>query len=411
MATTTVSTPPPMTAAQKRAAASRKENGLLAAAVLAMVLFPFVDSALGLDTIGSWEGILVYCILAMGLNIVVGYAGLLDLGYAAFFAIGAYTIGFLTSPASVFVQNGWVPGWAQNFWFAMGVSWLAAALFGVLLGAPTLRLRGDYLAIVTLGFGEIVPNFFRSADKITGGVNGLNPIAKPPTIELFGHTIAFSATDQRNWYWLMLLVGLFSLFIIRRLYNSRLGRTWAAMREDEIAASSMGVNLVTTKLWAFALGASFAGFAGSVFSSAFQFVEPSQFEFSVSVTVLAMVILGGIGNIYGVIAGALLIGAFDRILTDALKSPLNRLGEAIGSETLANHDLSSDRFLVFGLALVLMMLLRPAGLFPSAQHRAELSSAEPDVDDTTTETEQVLAQNESMFQMRQDDSSGGGGRV
>ncbi|MFM8595368.1 MAG: ABC transporter permease subunit, partial [Chloroflexota bacterium] len=276
MATTTATVPPPLTSEQKRAAASRRENGFLAAAVLAMVLFPFVDSALGLGTIGSWEGILVYCILAMGLNIVVGYAGLLDLGYAAFFAIGAYTIGFLTSPASVFVQNGWVPGWAQNFWFAMGISWLVAALFGVLLGAPTLRLRGDYLAIVTLGFGEIVPNFFRSADKITGGVNGLNPIAKPPSFTLFGYEVGFSATDQRNWYWLMLLVGLFSLLIIRRMYDSRLGRTWQAMREDEIAASSMGVNLVTTKLWAFALGASCAGFAGTIFSSTFQIGEPSQ---------------------------------------------------------------------------------------------------------------------------------------
>jgi branched-chain amino acid transport system permease protein len=327
----------------------------------------------------------------MGLNIVVGYAGLLDLGYAAFFAIGAYTIGFLTSPSSVFVQRGWIPGWMQNFWFAMAVSWLVAALFGVLLGAPTLRLRGDYLAIVTLGFGEIVPNFFRSAEAITNGVQGINPIAKPPSFNIFGHPINFNATDQRNWYWLMLLIGLFSLFIIRRMYDSRLGRTWQAIREDEIAAASMGVNLVTTKLWAFALGASFAGFAGSVFSSAFQFVDPSQFEFSVSVTILSMVILGGIGNIYGVIAGALLIGAFDRILTEALNKPLQALGNAIGWEALANHDLKADRFMVFGLALVLMMLLRPAGLFPSAQRKAEMRPEDEDIS---------IAENQTMYDVR-----------
>jgi branched-chain amino acid transport system permease protein len=383
--------PAALTLEQRRSAASRKENSLLAAAVLALAIFPFVDKALGLGTIGAWESIFVYVLLAMGLNIVVGYAGLLDLGYAAFFAIGAYTIGFLTSPSSVFVQRGWIPGWMQNFWFAMAVSWLVAALFGVLLGAPTLRLRGDYLAIVTLGFGEIVPNFFRSAEAITNGVQGINPIAKPPSFNIFGHPINFNATDQRNWYWLMLLIGLFSLFIIRRMYDSRLGRTWQAIREDEIAAASMGVNLVTTKLWAFALGASFAGFAGSVFSSAFQFVDPSQFEFSVSVTILSMVILGGIGNIYGVIAGALLIGAFDRILTEALNKPLQALGNAIGWEALANHDLKADRFMVFGLALVLMMLLRPAGLFPSAQRKAEMRPEDEDIS---------IAENQTMYDVR-----------
>src|SRR3712207_4527332 len=227
---------------------ARRKLGWFALVVPLMFPYPFVDKALGIDRLGSWVGIFVFVILAMGLNIVVGYAGLLDLGYAAFLAIGAYTIAFLTSPGSYFVQRGWIPELFQNFWVAMAVSWIVAAVFGVLLGAPTLRLRGDYLAIVTLGFGEIVPNFFYNAEAVTNGTRGINPIAKPTTIDLFGLNLAFGPTDQRNWYWLMLLVGLLTVFLITRLYDSRLGRAWQAIREDEIAASSMGVNLVKTKL-------------------------------------------------------------------------------------------------------------------------------------------------------------------
>ncbi|CAN5383396.1 ABC transporter ATP-binding protein [soil metagenome] len=350
---------------------------LFAGILLAAFMYPIVDKWLGIGHIGSFEGILIFAILAMGLNVVVGYAGLLDLGYAAFFAIGAYTNAFLTSPASYFVRRDWIPEFMQNFWMAMALSWIAAAIFGLLLGAPTLRLRGDYLAIVTLGFGEIVPNFFLNADTVTGGTQGLNPIGKPPTIPLpFGNELSFGVTDQRNWYWLILVVLLFSLFLISRFKDSRLGRSWVAIREDEIAASSMGVNLVRTKLWAFAMGASFAGFAGSIFASAFQFVHPDQFLFSVSVMVLAMVILGGMGNVYGVILGALLIGGFDRILTKELNDPINWVGEKLSLSGLAEHDLSRDRFLVFGLALVIMMLLRPAGLLPDRRRKQEFTETE-----------------------------------
>ncbi len=352
-----------------------------------MFLYPFVDKALGIGRLGSFMSIFVFIILAMGLNVVVGYAGLLDLGYAAFFAIGAYTIAFLTSPGSYFVQQGWIPGFFQHFWPAMAVSWLAAAIFGVLLGAPTLRLRGDYLAIVTLGFGEIVPNFFYNADTVTNGTRGVNPIAKPTTLSLLGMDLSFGPTDQRNWYWLMLLVGVLTVFLITRLYDSRLGRSWQAIREDEIAAASMGINLVSTKLWAFALGASFSGFAGSVYAAAFQYVHPSQFEFSVSVMVLAMVILGGLGNIYGVIFGGLLLATFDRILTEVLRDPVQSLGRSIGWDFLAKHDLTSDRLLVFGLALVAMMLLRPGGLIPSARRQAEMTPESEDV--RAAETEQL----------------------
>jgi branched-chain amino acid transport system permease protein len=360
-----------------------------------MFLYPLVDEWLGLGQVGSFMSIFVYIILAMGLNIVVGYAGLLDLGYAAFFAIGAYTNGLLTSPSSHFVQNGWVPEVLQHFWPAMALSWFVAAIFGVLLGAPTLRLRGDYLAIVTLGFGEIVPNFFYNVDTYTNGTVGINPVGKPTTIHLFGQTIAFGPTDQRNWYWLMLLVGLLSVFLITRLYDSRLGRSWVAVREDELAASSMGVNLVRTKLWAFALGASFSGFAGSIYAAAFQYVHPSQFEFSVSVMILSMVILGGLGNIYGVIFGGLILASFDRILAEALNSPVHWIGDQLGISAIAGHDIQSDRLLVFGLALVVMMVLRPGGLFPSARRRAEMEPASQDI--STQERQQaydVMKENE-----------------
>jgi len=348
--------------------------------VIFAFIYPLLDKLFGFGLLGAFMGIFVYVILAMGLNIVVGYAGLLDLGYAAFFAIGAYTIGFLTSPGSYFIKQGWVPGWMQNFWVAMLCGWVVAAIFGVILGAPTLRLRGDYLAIVTLGFGEIVPNFFLNGGDITGGVNGLNPIAKPPTIPLpFVGDLTFGATDQRNWFWLMLVIGLFTLFLILRFYNSRLGRTWVAIREDEIAAASMGVNLVRTKLRAFALGASFSGSAGAVYASAFQYVSPSAFEFSVSITILAMVILGGIGNVYGVILGALLIGSFDRILAEKLNGPLHWIGETFGWHAVTDHNLAQDRFLIFGLALVVMMLLRPGGLLPNVRREREIEEPGGDV--------------------------------
>jgi branched-chain amino acid transport system permease protein len=344
---------------------------LIGAVIVA--LYPFVDKALGIDRLGSFVPIFVFVLLAMGLNIVVGYAGLLDLGYVAFFVIGAYANAWLTSPNSVFVQNGWVPEFFQSFWPAMAVSWLVAAAFGVILGAPTLRLRGDYLAIVTLGFGEIVPDFFTNATGLTRGPQGIGQIAKPPTIPLWGgHEIGFSTGDQRNWFWLILAVGLFSLFLITRLHDSRLGRAWQAMREDEVAAASMGINLVSTKLWAFALGASFSGFAGSIYAGYVRVVYPDQFQFSVSITILAMVILGGIGNIYGVVIGAIIIGSFDRILAEELNDPLHWLGEKIGWGAMEGHDVTQDRFIIFGLALVLVMLLRPGGLFPSRTRAAEL---------------------------------------
>lgn len=368
--------------------------------IVLVALYPLLDRALNLGLLPSIIPIVVYALLAMGLNIVVGYAGLLDIGYVAFFVIGVYAQAFLTSPNSIFIRKGLVPGFVQNFWVAMLFAWVLAAIFGVLIGIPVLRLRGDYLAIVTLGFGEIVPNFFTNAAGITGGPRGLGQIAKPPTIPLpGGREISFSTIDHIPWFYLLLFVGLLSLFIITRLYDSRMGRAWQAIREDEIAAASSGINPVATKLWAFALGASFSGFAGSVYAGYVQVVYPDQFQFSLSVLILSMVILGGIGNIYGVIAGAVIIGAFDRVLAVKLTGPLNALGrqmtdwpEPLGrlGEFFSHHSLTSDRFLIFGSALVLVMVLRPGGLFPSKQRAAEMAGDQDDYDFDEYETNQTL---------------------
>ncbi len=364
-----------------RRTVERRRLVYLAIAVVVACLYPFADKAFGWNQLGAFVPMMVFVILAMGLNIVVGYAGLLDLGYVAFFIIGAYSSAFLTSPTSYFVDKGWIPGFLQNFWAAMALSWLIAAVFGVLLGAPTLRLRGDYLAIVTLGFGEIVPAFFTNAQSLTNGPQGIGQIATPPNIKLWGgHEIIFDATHQRTRVWLIIVVVVLSLWLITRLYDSRIGRAWQAIREDEIAAASMGINLTGTKLWAFGLGASFSGFAGAVYSGYVRVVYPDQFQFTVSTTILAMVILGGLGNVYGVIIGALIIGFFDRILARELNSPLHWLGNHISDagaswlgNPITNHDVTTDKFLIFGLALVLVMLLRPGGLFPSRQRAAEMS--------------------------------------
>jgi branched-chain amino acid transport system permease protein len=372
----------------REARAERRHQAWFVLAVIAAALYPLLDQALGINRLGSWIAIFVFIILAMGLNIVVGYAGLLDLGYAAFFIIGAYANAFLTSPSSVFVRNGLVPEFLQHFWPAMAVSWVIAALFGVLLGAPTLRtagrLPGDRDARLRRDRAQLLRQ--RGAGDRWAGRR--QPDRDPAGDPLPGGAdISFSTTDQRSWYWLILLVGVFSVLVINRLYDSRLGRSWQAIREDEIAASSMGINLVKTKLWAFALGASFSGFAGSVYAGYLTVVYPDQFEFSVSVILLAMVILGGLGNIYGVILGGLLIQSFDRILAEELNGAVHWIGDQTGLAFLQQHQVTQDRLLIFGLALVLMMLVRPAGLFPNARRRAEL---EPESDSVRVQEDQRL---------------------
>ncbi|MDI3341363.1 MAG: hypothetical protein QJR03_12610 [Sphaerobacter sp.] len=332
--------------------------------VILSLLYPLFDQAVGLNYIDPMVSILILVLLALGLNIVVGFAGLLDLGYAAFFAIGAYTAAFLTSPASPLPYG-------TNFWVAMLLSFFVAMLFGVILGVPVLRLHGDYLAIVTLGFGEIVPRIFLNLEDITGGSKGINPIGKP---SIFGYTL--EPSNPVGWYYLIICVGILSIFLINRMVDSRLGRAWMAMREDEVAAASAGINLMRTKLLAFAMGASFAGFAGSIFASRFQFIDPFRFDFTISVMVLAMVILGGIGNIYGVIFGGIIMASYDRFFAERLTGWFHTVGTATGIDLLTRIDLQNSRLFIFGAALILTMLLRPEGLFPSRRRAAELHVGE-----------------------------------
>jgi ABC-type branched-subunit amino acid transport system permease subunit len=332
---------------------------------IALILFPIVDSYTPhVDFVGDAGR---WILLALGLNIVVGYAGLLDLGYAAFFAIGAYTFAILASPQF---------GIHISFWPLLLVAAFVAAFFGILLGAPTLRLRGDYLAIVTLGFGEIVPRVIRNAPKFTGGVNGIVGTDQPKIPAFLGfHGYSFGLNPV-PYYYLMLVIIVISILLIRNLRNSRLGRAWMAVREDEVAASATGINTVTTKLLAFALGASFSGFAGSYYASKLFIVTPESFSFIVSVTVLLMVVLGGMGNIRGVIVGALVIYALQSYVLVQLPGWIASATQALNIGFLNNIDVASyvqqSSILIFGVILVVIMLLRPQGLIPSAQRKVEL---------------------------------------
>ena len=457
-----------------------------------LFIFPFAEEATNSAWLASLIFAEIYVLLALGLNIVVGFAGLLDLGYAAFFAIGAYTTGLMSSP---------LHGIHVNFWILIWLSAVVAAFFGILLGTPTLRLRGDYLAIVTLGFGEIVPVAFTQLIKITikepitcyfiplltrltggdpvvqcqvlvdnfdltSGVKGVSPLDRPvlpiitpvddglslfiklaimaslvglvafmfmrsrrsgkqskwaalgygvalaailiifvpfpkpvevvnpdpltATVTVVLNTVqpgAFVSDNPVAWYFLMLaLLGL-SLFVIFRLRDSRLGRTWTAIREDELAANQMGVDLVRTKLLAFAMGATFAGFAGAFYGAYYNGIFPSVFEFSASVIILSAIVLGGIGNVAGVILGALIIMVMDGLVLKQLQAVLNGLqtnvllpaaGDNLAAKQFiqANLDPVKYRFMLLGLVLVVTMALRPEGLLPSREQRTELHRAE-----------------------------------
>jgi branched-chain amino acid transport system permease protein len=300
----------------------------------------------------------VFVLLALGLNIVVGLAGLLDLGYAAFFAIGSYAYAFGASP----IYGVHIP-----FWLMLLVGFAVAATFGILLGAPTLRLRGDYLAIVTLGFGEIVPIVFRNADTLTKGINGISGLDAPSFLNYH-----FSTIDLAPFYIVMVVLITIVLVLLYRLQESRLGRAWMAIREDELAAASNGINTVSTKLLAFALGASTAGFAGAFSAAKLTFVGPDQFSFTVSFTVLAMVVLGGMGNNWGVA-----LGAFVLYLTQSVfLKQLNQFFDAVQVPILKDVDFIQYQFLLYGIALVGMMLLRPEGFFPSRRRARELHATD-----------------------------------
>jgi len=333
----------------------------------------------------------IYMLMAIGLNVVVGFAGLLDLGYAAFFAIGSYTYAIVASNHMGVTPLGHslhVP-----FWIALFIGMFVAATAGVLLGAPTLRLRGDYLAIVTLGFGEIVPRVFRNAGIWTGGVPGISALDVPTLPGWFqgpwvNQDLAwvpefrFTSANLTAYYVLMICLIAGVVFLVHNLYNSRLGRAWMAVREDETAAAASGVNTVTIKLLAFSIGAATSGFAGAFYGAKLSYVSSENFGFIVSVTVLAMVVLGGMGNIPGAMLGAIVLYFILFWLLPNAPLQVEALATSLGLDFL-NHtspngwpgiaeEVARSKYLIFGLILVGIMLLRPQGLLPSQIRKQEL---------------------------------------
>ena len=393
-----------------------KRGAILLVSLLA-VAYPLVDgSNARIDTANLAE---VYVLLALGLNIVVGFAGLLDLGYAAFFAIGSYTAALFASThfsighhtfSNLLISIG-PNGIHLNFFLLIPVCALVAAFFGITFGAPTLRLRGDYLAIVTLGFGEIVPNMVANlgADNgiyvgknntggvpnITNGVNNIVGIDGPPNFTFLGIHWSFQGNDPRPWYFLGLIIIALSVVVIVRMRDSRLGRSWVAIREDEVAAAHAGVNITGTRLTAFAIGAAFSGFAGLLYASQLGTVTYETFGFNVSVTILVMVILGGIGSVPGVMLGGIIIAYLSQTWLDTLSAKLNAFGGQLQSAPgpigtfgawLHQVPLSSAKPMIFGIILVGMMLLRPQGIWPNRRRARELH---PDADQLQEEDEEM----------------------
>ena len=348
---------------------------LLTAACL--LIFPLVLQSFGNAWVRIADMALLYVLLALGLNIVVGYAGLLDLGYVAFYAIGAYMFGLSSSPqlteafpaiASLFPQGLHTP-----LWMVLPMAAGLAGIFGVLLGAPTLRLRGDYLAIVTLGFGEIIRVFLNNLDNpvnITNGPKGVNQI---DSLHLFGVDLGkklvvsgFEVASVSLYYYLFLALVVVSVVICHRLELSRVGRAWMAIREDEIAAKAMGINTRNLKLLAFGMGATFGGVSGAMFAAFQGFISPESFSLMESVMIVAMVVLGGVGHLPGVILGAVLLTALPEVLR-YVAGPLQNM-------TGGRLDASILRQLLIALAMITVMLSRPRGLWPSPEHGKSLQS-------------------------------------
>ncbi len=336
----------------------------IALITVALVALPFVAATGGQAWVRILNFAILYVFLALGLNIVVGFAGLLDLGYIAFYAVGAYVYALLASPHF---------GLHLPFWVILPIGAAVACVFGVLLGSPTLKLRGDYLAIVTLGFGEIVRIFLNNLNapfNITNGPQGITLI-DPVAIGSFkfsGTTqiLGYSLSGPQKYYFLLVALAILIIVINLRLQNSRVGRAWQAIREDEIAAKAVGINTRNLKLLAFAMGASFGGVAGGIFAAMQGFVSPESFSLMESITILAMVVLGGMGHIPGVILGAILLS----ILPEVLRYSVGPAQMALFGKMLIDPE--SLRLLMFGLALVLVMRFKPAGLWPSPERKREL---------------------------------------
>ena len=358
-------------------------------------LFPpineFLDETLDVELMYPVIVITVYIMLALGLNIVVGFAGLLDLGFVAFYALGAYVVGWLASQqfrqvsisfgsTASSVTGEPVPGIHLSFWLILLIAGAFTALCGVIIGAPTLRLRGDYLAIVTLGFGEIIPRFFQNGNDLAGfnltnGTIGIKTI-DAPGLQFLPDSLSswqeFGTLDLNPWYYTILVLVLITIYINVRLRDSRLGRAWISVREDETAAAAMGINPVTTKLWAYALGAVFGGIAGAFYGAFIANIFPTSFSFSISILILCMVVLGGMGNIYGVILGAIVLQGINFYLLPQANEWVHSIGESVGSQALSTVDLPRYNFFLFGVILVVMMLLRPEGIIPNRQRAEEL---------------------------------------
>ncbi len=333
----------------------------------------------------------IYVAMALGLNIVVGLAGLLDLGFVAFFALGAYTYGiFVTSQAANFMPFGTFPLGGESFWIFIIIGGLVAALFGIILGIPVLRVKGDYLAIVTLGFGEIIRIVFNNLDRpvnITNGAMGISSVT-PPT--LFGITFAYPS----QFYYVVLFILLFIFIAVRRFEYSKIGRAWKAVRENEIAAQSMGIHIVRTKLTAFAIGASFSGMMGVVFAAKQTFVDPTSFTLLESITILVMVILGGMGSVPGVILGAALMTILNLQVLAELTNWLNQLTlNGIISIPNALSPSKMQRF-IFGAILITFALYRPQGLIPAKNPVFDAASLMKEPIDSSKKRKKAVIQKE-----------------
>jgi branched-chain amino acid transport system permease protein len=335
---------------------------------IALIGLPIALASAGTAWVRIANLAILFVFLSLGLNIVVGFAGLLDLGYIAFYAVGAYAYALLASPHF---------GLHLPFWVILPIGGLVACLFGVLLGAPTLKLRGDYLAIVTLGFGEIVRIFLNNLSQpvnITNGPQGISRI-DPFSLGTFSFSqsetiFGFAFSGPIKYYYILLALLLLAILVNLRLQHSRIGRAWEAIREDEIAARAMGIDTTRIKLLAFAMGASFGGIAGGMFAAIQGFISPESFVLVESIMVLSMVVLGGMGNVWGVVLGAVLLS----FVPELLRYTVEPLQKSLFGKSIIDPEVI--RMLLFGLALVLMMLFRPAGLLPSAVRKRELAKAE-----------------------------------
>jgi len=388
-------------ALQGFAVRARTERGWWVAAVVVVLglIYPFIVETLQalpligdfVPRTGSMVVMLVFTMMALGLNVVVGYAGLLDLGYVAFYAAGAYAAGWLASLQfedvtfhfGSTVSND-QPGIHISVWLILALAGVFTMIVGIVIGLPTLRLRGDYLAIVTLGFGEIVPQFVRNADSLggfdlTNGTFGISPI---DSLGVGGFVFRREGNKDDLYYWTAIGLILFTVFCCIRLRDSRLGRAWIAIREDETAAAAMGIPLMRTKTWSYAIGAFFGGVAGAFYASFKAGAFPADFFFNISIFILCMVILGGMGSIWGVLAGGMILGYLNI-------EGLSTIGSKVQDAGL-DFDPTKYQFGIYGFIIVAMMLFRPTGLIPERRHKIELAEGVHDTPFYDVQTEGSL---------------------